>query len=129
MSIWPVIAPVSEIGDNNWEEWSAQVGFQSGMSECSLRKYYYFKRPFRVSGVAFIKKLSFFISCLTAPYMKNPDNPKFWIIDPEAAEIVKRIYRMTLDDDIAFWLTVVCNHNEQSTPEYQQWKGYPKRQQ
>jgi len=30
-------------------------------------------------------------------YMKNPDNPKFWVIDPEASGIVKRIYEMSLD--------------------------------
>ena len=30
-------------------------------------------------------------------YIKNPDNPKFWIIDPEPAAVVRRVYRMTLD--------------------------------
>ena len=30
-------------------------------------------------------------------YIKDPDNPKFWIIDPEPAEVVRRIYRMALD--------------------------------
>ena len=30
-------------------------------------------------------------------YMKDPDNPKRWIVDEEAALIVKRIYSMTLD--------------------------------
>ena len=30
-------------------------------------------------------------------YMKEPDNPKRWIVDEEAALIVKRIYSMTLD--------------------------------
>jgi DNA invertase Pin-like site-specific DNA recombinase len=30
-------------------------------------------------------------------YKKNPDNPKQWIIDHDAAEIVRRIYDMTLD--------------------------------
>ena len=30
-------------------------------------------------------------------YMKNPDNPKRWIVDDEAAQVVKRIYSMTLD--------------------------------
>lgn len=37
---------------------------------------------------------------LSAPpfgYMKNPDNPKHWIIDEEAAIIVRRIYNMALD--------------------------------
>ena len=30
-------------------------------------------------------------------YMKSPENKKKWIIDPEAAEIVKRIFRMCMD--------------------------------
>jgi len=29
-------------------------------------------------------------------YQKDPDNPKRWVIDPEAAEVVQRIYDMTL---------------------------------
>lgn len=37
---------------------------------------------------------------LSAPpygYMKNPDDPRYWVIDPEAAENVRRIYQMALD--------------------------------
>ncbi|MCL1820800.1 MAG: recombinase family protein [Oscillospiraceae bacterium] len=30
-------------------------------------------------------------------YIKNPDNPKSWIIDPEAAAIVRRIFQMSID--------------------------------
>ena len=30
-------------------------------------------------------------------YMKSPDNPKKWIIDPEAAKVVQDIYRMYLE--------------------------------
>ena len=30
-------------------------------------------------------------------YMNNPENPKFWVIDPEAAAIVRRIFEMTLE--------------------------------
>ena len=30
-------------------------------------------------------------------YMKNPDDPRFWVIDPEAAEVVRCIYRLALD--------------------------------
>ena len=30
-------------------------------------------------------------------YMKDPDNPKRWIVDDAAAQVVKRIYSMTLD--------------------------------
>ena len=42
-------------------------------------------------------------------YIKNPDNPKNWIIDIEAAEVVRRIYNMYLDgkgsEQIAIALT------------------------
>lgn len=30
-------------------------------------------------------------------YIKNLDDPRFWVIDPEAAENVRRIYRMALE--------------------------------
>ncbi len=30
-------------------------------------------------------------------YIKNPDDPRFWVVDPEAADVVRRIYRMALD--------------------------------
>lgn len=30
-------------------------------------------------------------------YMKNPDDPRFWVIDPEAAEMVRYIYRLALE--------------------------------
>ena len=30
-------------------------------------------------------------------YMKNPDDPRFWVIDPEAAEMVRCIYRLALE--------------------------------
>ncbi len=30
-------------------------------------------------------------------YIKDPDNPKFWIVDYEAAQVVKRIFLLTLD--------------------------------
>lgn len=30
-------------------------------------------------------------------YMKNPEKPQFWIIDPEAAPVVQRIFQMALD--------------------------------
>ena len=37
--------------------------------------------------------------CTTPPYgyMKDPENKKRWIIDPEAAEVVKRIFALCLD--------------------------------
>ncbi len=30
-------------------------------------------------------------------YIKNPADPRFWVIEPEAAEVVRRIYQMALD--------------------------------
>ena len=30
-------------------------------------------------------------------YIKNPDDSRFWVIEPEAAAVVRRIYQMTLD--------------------------------
>jgi len=30
-------------------------------------------------------------------YLKNPEDPRFWVIDPEAAAVVRRIYQMALD--------------------------------
>ena len=30
-------------------------------------------------------------------YIKNPDDPRFWVGDPEAADVVRRIYRMALE--------------------------------
>jgi len=30
-------------------------------------------------------------------YIKNPENKKFWIVEPEAASIVKRIFQMCID--------------------------------
>lgn len=31
-------------------------------------------------------------------YIKDPENPKRWIVDEEAAQVVRRIYRMTLEE-------------------------------
>ena len=30
-------------------------------------------------------------------YIKNPDDPRFWVVEEEAAAVVRRIYRMALD--------------------------------
>lgn len=42
-------------------------------------------------------------------YIKSPDNPKHWIVDEDAARVVRRIYRMSLDgqgtDQIATMLS------------------------
>jgi DNA invertase Pin-like site-specific DNA recombinase len=45
-------------------------------------------------------------------YMRNPDNKKFWVPDPEAAQVVRRIYSMALDgmgtEQIATALSEEC---------------------
>ena len=42
-------------------------------------------------------------------YIKDPNDPKHWIVDDEAAQVVRRVYSMTLKDDVltprAYWLT------------------------
>ena len=30
-------------------------------------------------------------------HIKNPDDPRFWVVDPVAADVVRRIYRMALE--------------------------------
>jgi site-specific DNA recombinase len=30
-------------------------------------------------------------------YIKNPDDPRFWVVDPVAADVMRRIYRMALE--------------------------------
>ena len=30
-------------------------------------------------------------------YIKNPDDPRFWVVEPEAAGVVRRIYQMAVD--------------------------------
>ena len=30
-------------------------------------------------------------------YIKNPDDSRFWVVEPEAADVVRRIYRMALE--------------------------------
>lgn len=37
------------------------------------------------------------LSPLPYGYIKNPDDPRFWVVEPEAAEVVRRIYRMALE--------------------------------
>jgi hypothetical protein len=51
-------------------------------------------------------------------YMKNPDNPKFWVIDPEAAEIVRRIYRMNLDGKGTEQIAETLSNDRILTPIY-----------
>ena len=39
-------------------------------------------------------------------YIKNPDDSRFWVIDPEAADVVRRIYDMALE---GYGLTEIAN--------------------
>ena len=32
-------------------------------------------------------------------YTKKPDDPRFWVIDPEAADAVRCIYRLALEEN------------------------------
>ena len=44
------------------------------------------------------ERITFVVLAITVPfgYMKSPDNPKQWIVDPAAAEIVRHIYALCL---------------------------------
>ena len=48
-------------------------------------------------------------------YIKNPDDPRFWVIDPEAADVVRRIYDMALEGyGLAEIANVVCSMMEKT---------------
>lgn len=68
-------------------------------------------------------------------YMRNPDNPKFWIIDEEAVTVVRRIFNLTmsgigteqiaeiLEKDkimtpIHYWASKGINRQGKKNPEY-----------
>ncbi len=68
-------------------------------------------------------------------YMRNPDNPKFWIIDEEAAAVVRRIFNMTMNGigteqiaetlekdkimtPINYWASKGINRPGKKNPEY-----------
>jgi len=51
-------------------------------------------------------------------YTKNPDNPKHWIIDPEAAEVVRRIFEMTVDGLGVQQIANVLTDERKLTPVY-----------
>lgn len=57
-------------------------------------------------------------------YMKDPDNPKRWVVDEEAAAIVRRIYQMTLDGYGTEQIAVALDKEGILTPmNYWQSKG------
>lgn len=51
-------------------------------------------------------------------YMKDPDNPKHWIVDEEAAEVVRRIYRMSLEGKGTEQIATVLSEENILTPRF-----------
>ena len=46
-------------------------------------------------------------------YIKNPDDPRFWVIDPDAADVVRRIYRLALEGNGPMQIaTALCEDAE-----------------
>ena len=60
-------------------------------------------------------------------YMKSPENKKKWIIDPEAAAVVKDIFRMTLEGKGAETIARILQERKVLVPmAYWQSKGLPR---
>ena len=60
-------------------------------------------------------------------YMKNPDNPRFWVIDPEAAEVVRCIYRLALEGNGPLQIaTALGNMGVLNPSAYRTSKGFSK---
>lgn len=58
-------------------------------------------------------------------YMKNPENPKQWLIDEEPAAVVRRIYRLTLDGKGTEQIAGILQQDKILTPmNYWQSKGF-----
>lgn len=58
-------------------------------------------------------------------YMKSPDNPKKWIIDPEAAEVVREIFKMALEGKSNETIARLLQERKVLIPmAYWQEKGY-----
>jgi DNA invertase Pin-like site-specific DNA recombinase len=51
-------------------------------------------------------------------YMKDPNEPTKWIIDEEAAEVVRRIFRMCLDGKGPYQIAKILAEEEVERPEY-----------
>ena len=50
--------------------------------------------------------------------MKNPDNPKRWIVDDEAAEVIHRIYRLTLEGKGTEQIATALENDQIPTPNF-----------
>ena len=60
-------------------------------------------------------------------YMKNPDDPRFWVIDPEAAEVVRCIYRLCLEGNGPMQIaTALCEAGILNPSAYRTSKGFSK---
>ena len=60
-------------------------------------------------------------------YVKDPDNPQRWIIDEEAACVVRRIYNMSLEGLGTFQIALALSEEKILTPvEYARKKGIRK---
>lgn len=60
-------------------------------------------------------------------YMKDPERPFFWIVDPEAALVVKKIFAMAMDDMGVEEIAVTLTEAKILTPvEYAKQKGWKK---
>jgi len=58
---------------------------------------------------------------LSAPpygYIRNPDNPKFWVIDPEAAAVVKQIFDMSMNGMGTYQIAAQLTDEGVLTPHY-----------
>lgn len=51
-------------------------------------------------------------------YRKDPDNLKHWIVDEETAEVVRRIYHMSLDGKGTEQITTVLSEEHILTPRF-----------
>ncbi|MDB7815880.1 recombinase family protein [Intestinimonas butyriciproducens] len=57
-------------------------------------------------------------------YIKNPGDPQFWVIDPEAAEVVRRIYRLALEGNGPMQIaTALCEAGILNPSAYRTSKG------
>ena len=49
-------------------------------------------------------------------YMKDPNDKNHWLIDEEAAEVVRRIYRLTIEGKTPFEITTILYNERIETP-------------
>ena len=60
-------------------------------------------------------------------YMKNPDDTRFWVIDPDAADVVRRIYRLALEGNGPMQIaTALCEAGILNPSAYRTSKGISK---